>query len=273
MFRISRLGRLAAAAVLVASGATVALTSTATAANTAINFDCLAQYTNLTVNNSDTITITITSGSCGFIALNNPPGGALGTATLNGFPLTAGNPIAASNGAVVVYTAPASGSGNDGFAFFPNLQSPPGSQIGIAFPSPSGSIVDNGDGTATATYSGNVLIYLLTAGSTCADPIVGGSDYEYMLTGENPPQAALAASPALIDAGTMAMTSSGPTAIAAGTYQACMYAGTGQGAALLLGLEVNLGQVAPTTTSTTSAPGSSTTTSPAGDPVVPAFAG
>lgn len=263
MNRISRLGRLAAAAVLVASAATVALTAPAGAANTPTTIDCSVQNTTETINNSDTLTVTISGSACGFVIYDNFGPGLYGTATLNSFALTAGNPSAVANGDVLVYTAPASGAGSNSFSFWPNLSSPPPiAYLSINFPLPSGSIVDNGDGTATATYSGDVLIYLLTAGSTCPDPNTVGGAYQYVLSGQNPPQAALAASPALIQAGTMAMTSVRATAIAAGTYQACMYAGSGPSSALLTGLEVNLGQVAPTSTTT----GGS-------DQVVPAFAG
>jgi len=261
MFRSTRLGRLAAAAVLVASGATVALVAPAGAVNTPITIDCTQQYTETYVENSDTLTVTISGSSCGNVIFDNFGPGLYGTATLNNVALTAGNPVAVANGDVIIFTAPASGGGRNSFSFWPNLGSPPPvASLGISFPTPSGSIVDNGNGTATVTYSGNVFITLLSAGSTCADPYVGSASYEYMLSGENPPQAALAASPALIEAGTMAMTNGGPAAIAAGTYQACIY--PGNGGALLSGLEVNIGQVAPTTTTTSGT-----------DPVVPAFTG
>jgi hypothetical protein len=262
MNRISRLGRLAAAAVLVASGATVALTSTAGAANTPITINCSQQQTSATINNSDTLTVTISGSSCGFVIFDNFGPGLYGTATVNGFPLTAGNPVAVANGAVLVYTAPASGSGSNSFSFWPNLQAPPPiAYLNISFPLPSGSIVDNGNGTATATYTGDVDLYLLTAGSTCPDPQSGNLNSVYILSTQNPPQQALAASPALIQVGTPAMTGNGPRTIAAGAYQACMYPGVPAGA-LLSGLEVNIGQVAPTTTTTSGT-----------DPVVPAFTG
>jgi hypothetical protein len=263
MFRISRLGRLAAAAVLVASGATVALVAPAGAVNTPITIDCTQQYTELYVENSDTLTVTISGSSCGNVIFDNFGPGLYGTATLDNVALTAGNPVAVANGDVIIFTAPASGGGRNSFSFWPNLGSPPPvASLGINFPTPSGSIVDNGNGTATVTYSGDVLVYLLSAGSTCPDLGNIAGPYEYVLSRENPPQAALAASPALIEDGTMAMTSGGPRSIAAGTYQACMYAGNGPSAALVSDLEVNIGQVAPTTTTTSGT-----------DPVVPAFTG
>jgi len=262
MFRFSRLGRLAAAAVLVVSGATVALVAPAGAVNTPITINCTQQYTELYVENSDTLTVTISGSSCGNVIFDNFGPGLYGTATLNSVPLTAGNPVAVANGDVIIFTAPASGDGRNSFSFWPNLGSPPPvASLGISFPTPSGSLVDNGNDTATVTYSGDVLVFLLSEGSTCPDPNTIAGAYEYVLSGDNPPQAALAASPALIEDGTMAMTSGGARAIAAGTYQACMYP-SGPAGALLSGLEVNIGQVAPTTT-----------TAPGTDPVAPAFTG
>ena len=283
MFRISRLGRLAAAAVLVASGATVALTSTATAANTAISYDCVTQYTYLDVNNSDTLTITITANTgCGFIILNNPPGGALGTATLNGSPLTAGNPIATSNSDVIVYTAPASGNGQDGFVFLPNLQSQPGPQINITFPAPAprnDTLVDNGDGSMTVTFDPvvgmqEVYLNIYPSGTTCSSN--GNPLGRLYVLSTSPMLPEQMASPATIAAGSTAfIAASGPpteTTIAAGSYEACLYFNSGTaGTELVQSLAVTLAEVTPTTSTTTSP--ESTTTSPAGDPVVPAFTG
>ena len=275
MFRISRLGRLAAAAVLVASGATVALTSTATAANTPVNYDCVTQYTYLDVNNSDTLTITITANTgCGFIILNNPPGGALGTATLNGSPLTAGNPIATSNSDVIVYTAPASGNGQDGFVFLPDLNSQPGQEINITFPAPAprnDTLVDNGDGSMTVTFdplqvTQSVFINIFPSGTTCS-PFANPVGRLYVLTSSNAVPTPMT-SPTTIAAGSPAYTFAGmiatSTTIAAGAYQACFYFISSNGPDLVESLAITLAEVTPTT---------STTTSPAGDPVVPAFTG
>ena len=276
MFRIARLGRLAAAAVLVASGATVALTSTATAANTPVNYDCVTQYTYLDLNNSDTLTITITASTgCGFIILDNPQGGALGTATLNGNPLTAGTPVATANGDVVVYTAPASGNGQDGFAFLPNLGSQPGPQITITFPSPAprnDTLVDNGDGSMTVTFDPlqvpqSVFINIFPSGTTCS-PFASPVGRLYVLTSSNAvptpmtsPTTIAAGSPAYTFAGTIATS----TTIDAGAYQACFYfIPSNAPPDLVESLAITLAEVTPTT---------STTTSPAGDPVVPAFTG
>ena len=267
MFRISRLGRLAAAAVLVASGATVALTSTATAANTPVNYDCVTQYTYLDVNNSDTLTITITASTgCGFIILDNPQGGALGTATLNGNPLTAGTPVATANGDVVVYTAPASGNGQDGFAFLPNLQSPPGPQITITFPSPAprnDTLVDNGNGSMTINYdpttpNENMWVSIFPNGTTCAPVPASPTGRVYVLA-PDAPYSPLGASPVVVAAGSPAMTGVSPYAsatIAAGSYQACLYFSLNGQGTLVQALPITFSEVAPTP-----------------DPVVPAFTG
>ncbi len=259
MFRRSRLGRLAAAAVLVASGATVALATPAGAANTPINYDCLAQYTSENVENSDTVTITMTSSSCSWVVFLNLSG-ASGTATLNSAPLTAGTPVALSNGDVIVYTAPASGSGSDQIGFPPNAQSAPLQQINITFPSPSVQMVDNGDGSMTVTYVGNFTIYLYAEGTTCPDPISFNLPKLFTIFSTGP--YAISASPALVTVGTPAnLGGGGGGTITAGIYQACSYIGPQYVQALTVGL----GVVAPTTTTTT--------TAPAGDLVVPAFTG
>jgi hypothetical protein len=259
MNRISRLGRLAAVAVLVASGATVALTSTATAANTQINYDCLAQYTSENVENSDTVTITMTTSSCQWVVFI-PQSGASGSATLNSAPMTPGIPVALSNGNVIVYTAPASGSGTDQIGFPPNQQAAPAQQINITFPSPSVQMVDNGDGSMTVTYVGNFSILLYAEGTTCPDPMSFNLPELFSLFPTGP--LAISASPALVTVGTPAVSGSGGAgAITAGTYQACSYLGS----QFVQALTVGLGVVVPTTTTTTAAA--------SGDLVVPAFTG
>ena len=264
MFRFSRLGRLAAAVVLVASGATVALTSTAGAANTNLTIDCVQQYTNVSVGNSDTVTITISGSNCGFIVLNNPGSGPLGTATLNNFSLTAGNPMGVSDGDVVVYTAPSSGSGQDGFVFLANLQAQPGAQVNISFPPVTGSIVDNGDGTATVTYSGTVVLFLMQPGATCPPSLFGPPNgVAYFADSAVGSPAPLPASPAAISTSSMMDppgSGSGLQPVAAGTYPACLL--DIMGGTLITSGSVTLGSAAPTTTTTAGT-----------DPVAPAFTG
>lgn len=256
MNRISRLGRLAAAAVLVASGATVALTAPAGAANTPINYDCLSQYTSENVENSDTVTITMTTSSCSWVVFLNQSG-ASGTATLNSVALT-GTPVPLSNGDVIEYTAPASGSGTDQIGFPSNAQGAPVQQINITFPSPSVQMVDNGDGSMTVTYVGNFLIDLYAEGTTCPDPISGNSPKLFTIVAAGP--SAISASPAVVTVGTPAFSGvGGAGTITAGTYQACSYLGPQLVQALTVGLDVD----GPATT----------TTAASGDLVVPAFTG
>ena len=274
MNRISRLGRLAAVAVLVASGATVALTSTATAANTQINYDCLAQYTSESVENSDTVTITMTTSSCQWVVFI-PQSGTSGTATLNSAPMTPGIPVALSIGNVIVYTAPASGSGMDQIGFPPNAQASPAQQINITFPAPAprnDTLVDNGDGSMTVTFDPmqvpqSVFINIFPSGTTCS-PFANPVGRLYVLTSSNAVPTPMT-SPTTIAAGSPAYTFAGmiptSTTIAAGAYQACFYFIQSSGAPdLVESLAITLAEVTPTT---------STTTSPAGDPVVPAFTG
>jgi hypothetical protein len=259
MFRISRLGRVAAAAVLVASGATVALATPASAANTPISYDCLAQYTSENVENSDTVTITMTTSSCQWVVFI-PQSGASGTATLNSAPLNPGIPVALSNGNVIVYTAPASGSGTDQIGFPPNAQAAPAQQINITFPSPSVQMVDNADGSMTVTYVGSFSIILYAEGTTCPDPMSYNSPKLFTIFATGP--YAISASPAVVTVGTPAISGSGGAGtITAGTYQACSYLGP----QFVQALTVGLGVVVPTTTTTT--------TAASGDLVVPAFTG
>ena len=141
------------------------------------------------------------------------------------------------------------------------------------------SMVDNGNGSITVTYSGvvagpngfDVVLLFLSEGATCpvnaypnpylfnlyANPMGGGSPV-------------MAASPATIGVGTSVMGPNGPQAIplTTGNYQACLYTQdigpndyTNAGS-----LAVTIGQVTPTTTTTT-------TTAPAADPVAPSFTG
>jgi len=270
MFRISRLGRLAAAAVLVASGASLAIAAPAGAANTSANFDCVSQYTYFTLENSDTLTLTMAGSCSGFIILNMPQGGALGTATLNGFPMTAGSPVGFSLGDTVIYTAPASGSGTDGFGIMPSLQQPPGPQISITFPAPTprnDSLVDNGNGSMTVTFDPvtgmeEVFLGIFPSGTTCS-PFGSPTGRLYVLS-TSPQLPVQMTSPTILAAGSTAfITGNGPateTTIAAGSYQACLYFRSSM-SELVQSLAITLSEV---TTSTTAS---------GTDPVTPAFTG
>jgi hypothetical protein len=145
------------------------------------------------------------------------------------------------------------------------------------------SMVDNGNGSITVTYSGvvagangfDVVLAFMSQGATCpvnaypnpylfnlyANPMGGGSPV-------------MAASPATIGVGTSVKGPNDPGAVplTTGNYQACLYTqdiggktNTNAGS-----LAVTIGQVTPTTTTTTASP---TTTTAAGTPVAPAFTG
>ena len=269
---IRTFGRIAAAIALLLATvavATVATNSAAGAANTNETANCSATGSSLTINNSDTITFTMGSG-CGAVILMSGLG-TQGTATALGFPLSTGAP---SGGLVlgdtVVFTAPGSGSGNMSIGFMANAQSPPAITYNLAYPTPAprnDTLVDNGDGSMTVTYSpatqpASVWVSLFPSGTTCSPG--GVPTGRLYLLGPAIPSNPFTSSPAVVSAGTGAMTGTQPygaTTIAAGSYQACMYYNSGQQTVLEQSLAVTLGVVTPTTTA------------PAGDPVAPAFAG
>ena len=270
MFRT--FGRIAAAASLLFATVaitTVASSSTAGAANTNVTADCTATGSMETINNNDTLTIDVGAG-CGAVIVMDNAGGTTRWEQMSMY-VSQGSPQGGlQQGSTITYTAPASGSGSAAIGFMANAQSAPAITFSVSFPAPSGTIVDNADGTVTATYTGNINLFLVSAGTTCASTFVpfGPGIIQYILSDQVLSEAALAASPALIEAGTLAMTGTGPTPtpIAAGTYQACMYPVMNgpSSASLLASSEVTIGQVAPTTTTTTTA---------GTNPVSPAFAG
>ena len=149
MFRISRLGRLAAAAVLVASGATLALVTPAGAANTAI-LDCTQPLTQESIGNSDTLTVTISGNLCVSLVFDNPGSGQFGTATVNGITLSPGSSSVVVSGDVLVYTAPASGAGSNSFSFWPNQNPPPAGFLTISFGVPPTTTTTTTTSTTTA---------------------------------------------------------------------------------------------------------------------------
>ena len=254
----SRIGRVLVAAALVAAGLAVASltnTSSAGAANTAVTVSCPAGGSALSVNNGDTVTVTVGTG-CTQVLLNM--NGSGGTATANGFPLTPGSPVGVAQGDTVIYTAPNSGAGNDSLIFMVNFA--PSSNLYIAFPPPTGSIVDQGNGSMVITYTGDILVMLFASGTTCPQTYTGQPTPRYFLDPTMNGPAALGASPATVSAGTNAMGPSGPSAvgIVAGTYQACMYFSGNNATTLHQSLSVTLGSPTPT---------------PSNDPVVPVPAG
>ena len=138
----------------------------------------------------------------------------------------------------------------------------------------TGSLVDNGDGTATLTYSGqtlneNISVLGLPSGTTCTTQSRPPSATFFLTSDTQAPGGAMPSNPFTIQVGTTAYTvfggSPGPVTIAAGSYNFCVQSydvGT-QVVTVIQQLEVTLGSVAPTTT----------TTAPAADPVTPAFTG
>ena len=138
------------------------------------------------------------------------------------------------------------------------------------------SLVDNGDGTATLTYSGTaqgdaVVVLGLPAATNCTTQI-GPFDADFFLASDpQAPGGAMPASPFTFSAGTSAYKiaagpGSGPVTIAAGTYNICIQNLVGQAQVTVLQqLQVTLGSVTPTS--------STTTTAAAADPVAPSFTG
>jgi hypothetical protein len=137
----------------------------------------------------------------------------------------------------------------------------------------TGSLVDNGDGSATITYSGvtvgdDVVVLGLPSGTTCTAQTGPFNATFFLTTDPQAPGGAMPASPMTIQAGTSAFSTGNPPGamtIAAGTYNLCVQnLISQQSATVVQQLQVTLGSVAPTTT---------TTTAPAADPVAPAFTG
>jgi hypothetical protein len=147
------------------------------------------------------------------------------------------------------------------------------------------SMVDNGNGSITVTYSGvvpgsngfDVVLAFMSQGATCPVNAYPNPNlfslYANSMGGGAP---VMAASPATIGVGTSVMGPNGPGAVplTSGNYQACLYTQVNSGANITYtnagSLAVTIGQVTPTTTATTSSP---TTTTAAGTPVAPAFTG
>ncbi len=138
----------------------------------------------------------------------------------------------------------------------------------------TGSLVDNGNGTATLTYAGvaagdNVVVLGLPSGTSCTTATSPSGATFFLSSDAQAPGGAMPASPLTIEAGMAAFStnpSPGPVTIAAGTYNLCIHNvvnGNPMVITVLDELEVTLGAVAPTTT----------TTAPAADPVAPSFTG
>lgn len=162
----------------------------------------------------------------------------------------------------------------------------PGGEVGPAAGDISASVVDNGDGTMTLTYSNVdleagefVVVFLFAAGSTCpadADTAANDPTQPFVLTNSN--DLPLPPSPVVIGPGTPAYKLEFPSFVSAtitpADYEVCLYFPSDESgiASLQQSLAVSLQEPAPTTT-TTVAPTTTTTAPPAPKPVTPAFTG
>lgn len=264
MIRFQSLRRLLAAATLILSGVavvSVASMAPAGAVNETLTFNCGTGYASASLSNSATLTVTVGTACTGFTFAGLNGASPQGTAALNGNPVVASQFTNVVQGNTIVYTAPASGSGEVALTF--SAGQSPGDGIVISFPQPTGSLTDNGNGTMTVTYAGSVVGFLFPSGSICADPLTDPSKASFVLSPMAPPGGQLAASPAVIAVGTplLGLVDSTPIPVTAGSYQACLYETTG-GAdePLLSSLAIKLGEVAP-------AP------APTPDPITPTFTG
>jgi len=148
----------------------------------------------------------------------------------------------------------------------------------------TGSMVDNGDGSMTVTWTASaptdsVLINFYPSGTTCPQ-FADGINVSFNIeggTGVSVPK--LGASPTLLSAGSSVRGGLPPASmqIPVGPRMACLYGRDGQNLApLLQSLPITFAAVAPTTTTTTTTLPTTTTTiagGAAGDPVTPAFTG
>jgi len=148
----------------------------------------------------------------------------------------------------------------------------------------TGSMVDNGDGSMTVTWTASaptdsVLINFYPSGTTCPQ-FADGINVSFNIEGgTGVPVPKLGASPTLLSAGSSVRGGLPPASmqIPVGPRMACLYGRDGQNPApLLQSLPITFAAVAPTTTTTTTTLPTTTTTiagGAAGDPVTPAFTG
>ena len=270
MSHFSRLARVIAAGALAISAVAVLSVDPAGAADTAANEDCsVGGVQTFSVANSDTVTVTITAGDC--LSARLDVNGTSATATLNSSAMVDGLPASVATNDVIVITAPASGQGTVRIYFSDVSANVPVVMVDFGFPPLVASLTDDGNGSMTVTYSGNgiashnnLTVMLYPAGHTC---VVDDATEPLYVLDPDLPMAPLAASPAIVTAGTLAAVfAQGPPAaeaIAAGSYQACLMLYVGNNSSIGQSMAITLGAVAPTTTTTTTGT----------DPVVPAFTG
>jgi len=145
---------------------------------------------------------------------------------------------------------------------------------------PTGSLTDNGNGTATMTFDddGGGATYFLVfypSGTTCqtgdlipVSNLLPGA--EYIASSETTGPATLTIEPGL----QVFNLSSEPDELPAGEYELCLYWGTtaSPAASFLDDLAADIGATPEPTTTTTVAP-TTTTTTPAAAPATPRFTG
>lgn len=215
-----------------------------------LTVDCLSDTRDaLEVTNGETVTWTVVGSGCYDVYL----GGAtiLGTLTVDGVPIASGTSALLSPGSTVVYNAPAMGSGYQGVYF--SGQGSNGAVFIVSFPPAQASFVDNGNGTVTVTFVGNVLMVALPEGSSCPpyNQIVSFYRVLNTLRGEEDP----------VGATSPYTQGADPNRIPAGAYEGCLYYPYLSNAVVQSG-PIYIGQPAPTTTTTTTV-----------TPVTPAFTG
>ena len=142
----------------------------------------------------------------------------------------------------------------------------------------TGSVVNNGAGGVTITYSlsqgDSMSIHLYSPSSTCAaGPNIPPQPLYFLLTTGTPNPPTLGPSPFTLDGTVTVDQVSGPdTTIPTGLYQFCLYSQNSGTFALLSSVQTTIGTVTPTTTSSTSST-TSPVADPATDPVAPALTG
>jgi hypothetical protein len=156
------------------------------------------------------------------------------------------------------------------------------SGVSGAQPVPTGSLTDNGNGTATMTFDddGGGALYILVffpSGTTCQTgdlilvPDLLQLGAEYLAVGEDTGPATLTIEPGL----EVLTSSEAPADLPAGEYELCLYWGTPLGGPLVSFLDdlaADLGGTPEPTTTTTVAP-TTTTTAPAAEPATPRYTG
>lgn len=251
-FGFTRLSRFAVAVVLLVGGATLTHAGPVAAANVAVTFNCgNGAFEVAQVDNGETVTITVGT-SCTSVAAVVAPGASIqGSLLVNGTALAAGASRSVAQGDTILFTAAASGGERFGLQF--SNGSNPSGVVSVSYPEPTASVVDNGDGSMTITYTGAIFGLMLPAGSVCADPLLQPSGFDYLLRPSG--RAPLAASPAVVQEGTLllgfdAANQLGSTPVVAGDYQVCVYDQLGRpnGDPLIASAAVTMGT--PTTSTT-----------------------